>query len=41
MAKDVSSAGGQAIGITYDHNIRCGFVCLSFLLVRKQINVFP
>jgi len=41
MVKDVISVAGQAIAVKHDHNRRCGLLCLHFLLVRKQINVFP
>lgn len=40
MVKDVSSVAGEAIGIMYDHTVRCGYLCLNFLLARKQIKAF-
>lgn len=36
----VSSVADEAIGILYEHTVRCGFLCLNFLLARKQIKAF-
>lgn len=41
MVKDLSSLAGEDIGIMYDHTESCGFLCLNFLLARKQIKAFP
>lgn len=41
MVRDESSVAVQAVGIMYDHCIRCGFVYLNSLLVRKPEKLFP